>query len=63
MQKGSKGGLLSASEREFVEGGVELNVRSDGRERLAYRSLELQVSRVLVEWGYISRQFYHDHGS
>lgn len=43
MQKGSKGSLLSASEKDFVEGGLEQNVRSDGRERLACRPVEIQV--------------------
>lgn len=46
MNKGSRGSLLSLSEREYVEGGVEQNVRADGRERLAARPIELQVCKM-----------------
>ena len=41
---GSRGTLLlSLAEREYVEAGVEQNVRSDGRDRLAARQIELEV--------------------
>mmetsp|Transcript_27698 Transcript_27698/g.54111 ORF Transcript_27698/g.54111 Transcript_27698/m.54111 type:complete len:296 (+) Transcript_27698:31-918(+) len=42
----NRGGLLSKAERDFVEGGVEESVRSDGRERLAPRPVELKVGVV-----------------
>ena len=43
--------LLSAAEREFVTRGVEQGVRPDGRERLASRSIHLELGVIPSAFG------------